>query len=169
MSVLRICNPNQNVFAIDLGFEAVMNQRFDRQMLARANVVLPAMPRAGDRAAGERPFSKWAALVRANPVEGVELVVNVEQGDHPPGGDELARFAGGNLRCFRDFDPVGHCVCSCGARLGEWKAYRQLVWTDCQSVLRVRPLRGGAPIGGESFLAALSSDGEPTSIVPVAG
>jgi len=71
-----------------------MHERLAGLVLTGRDVELKAVPRAGDDAAGERPFAERPALVRANAVEGVERAADIEQGDDSLAGDEFVAVAG---------------------------------------------------------------------------
>ena len=62
-------------------------------VLARGHVELPAVPRAGDDAAGQFALCQRPTGVRADAVEREEPVLDMKQCDDAAPDDELASFA----------------------------------------------------------------------------
>jgi hypothetical protein len=77
---------------------------------ARSDIELGPMPWTGDRALlwVERPFAKWAAVVSADIIQGVEMSGRVNQHDKPV-LDLNQHFAGvRNLGQLRDWNEIAH-------------------------------------------------------------
>jgi hypothetical protein len=83
-------------------------QRRTGLMLTGDDIELKAVPGAGDDAASELAFAKRATLVRADPVEGVQRSINIEQRDDSLAGDVFPALAWCDFPFGGNADPVWH-------------------------------------------------------------
>ena len=95
-------------------------------MLPGRHVELPAMPGTRDDATRQSSLGEWAALVRANAVQGMKCSIQVEQGDDAITGNTFDGLAGWAVGHMADQSPVVHGVNPGGnvvLVLGRGKAY----------------------------------------------
>lgn len=80
---------DENVFAFDRHREMFLTDAVVETMLARRDIVLPTVPRAGNDAARDLAFGNWAACVRADPIHRMKASVHTEQRHDARSGNEL--------------------------------------------------------------------------------
>src|SRR5437764_2891317 len=95
---LVTCHLNRDVIPLDL--DRVRGDLEGRvpYLLARADVVLPHVPGAGDHVALQKSFTERAAPVQASIVEGIDGALHVEQGDSLSVGFDRHRGAWTQVR-----------------------------------------------------------------------
>lgn len=98
--------------------------------MAGGDVVLPAVPGAGDDAAGDGSFGEWAALMRTQAVEGVEVTIEIKQRDDSASDGKLSAGAGRDVSDGREFVPVGHAGYGRGCVAGTQAFSARLVRSD---------------------------------------
>lgn len=85
--------------------EALEHVMAGQQILAIADVVLPAVPRAGDALVVELSLGDGASLVGAHSIDGMQSLCVAEQRHHAGIDDELAAAVCGDVGRLTDVVP----------------------------------------------------------------
>ena len=101
---------NKHLVGLNFHRQCVVLQRGVDLVLAGCYVELPAMPGACDDAIRQGSLGQWAALVRANSVQGVKCSIEIEQRDDAISGDAFDGLARRTVGCMTYPCPVIHDV-----------------------------------------------------------
>jgi hypothetical protein len=102
-------NPNETVFRFSR--KAWLLQIAIQLMLTGADIELPTVPRASDDAADKVAIAKRAALMWADPIDGEQLTIDVENGEQLVAGYRLDCMTQWTSVCIGNSSP-GHSMMS---------------------------------------------------------
>ena len=75
---------HQHILPVDLHLVNSLLDLRAQWRLSRPHVKLPAMPGTGHRRPFQRSIDEWATLVRADPIDGRDLAIHVEESINSP-------------------------------------------------------------------------------------
>src|SRR5579863_8170049 len=106
----RRLNPDFDIGAFDLHGKRRKLYGAIADFFAGANVIFPHVPGATDDFALEHPFAQRSALMEAGVVGGVELSIDVIEGDFTAICDDAHRRPGLQIRSACNFDESRHSI-----------------------------------------------------------
>lgn len=103
---LEVATTSDDAFAANFDWNLRLANRRRNLVLSGCDIELPSVPGACDNFARKLPFAKWAALVRADPVQRVVLASDAKYRHDPAGRHDFDRCAVGDFGDRGKFYPV---------------------------------------------------------------